>query len=155
MKRYSTNQIRMFWHFMTLSVIAAGSFLVWIIPGVDVAPVSSAVPPLPASPAASSDSDRVTRGDITAFLASLPHEAGASDPFLSGGEQTWKAFLDTLKDRPPQVEGIITVNGAKVALIHGSRLAAGEVIDGFSIQAITESAVRLEKNGATCTVTLP
>lgn len=96
----------------------------------------------------------VTPEAMEQFILSRGMQVTAQDPFLSSGEEQWKRFLAELRERPPRLEGIVKVEGAKVALIQGSRYREGDDVGPYRVLKIEDRAVQLTKEGRVFTIHL-
>ena len=96
----------------------------------------------------------ITPEEMGSFIASIEQADPGQDPFLSSGEREWKRFLGELRERPPQLKGIIQMEDARVALIQDSRFREGDEVKGFRIIKIEDKRVLLTKGGKIYTVPL-
>jgi len=85
-------------------------------------------------------------------IEELRREGAARDPFLSSREREWKAFTEGLSHRPPSLEGILDMEGNRLAIIGGRLRKVGEEVDGFLIGEIGTDSVTLLKDGKSVTI---
>ncbi|HJX30898.1 MAG TPA: hypothetical protein VJ624_03490 [Thermodesulfobacteriota bacterium] len=159
MMRFSPEQTKWLWSGSIIFIILVGIYLVLSFPlsvfdhSVKIHPVTH-YPPGESRALSEPDNASVSTDEMENFILSLKNTTPGHDPFLSSGEQDWKNFLNTLKDQPPHLDGIIRVENQRVALIQSSRFREGEEVSGFLIVKINDKSVLLSKEGKTYIITL-
>ncbi len=140
---------------MIITVIAVGFYLVWLFPAIDPKTALSGQH----NGARANRLDAIQEGilpaqDMHIFIASLQQAGPGTDPFLESGEHEWKNFLGELKMRPPRLQGILEIEGVRIALIQGSRYQEGDVVNEFTVHKVEDTMVILAKNGEYYTIHL-
>lgn len=115
---------------------------------------TSTMAPATAAPAPAAEVRSVTPEAMEQFILSRGKSITPLDPFLSSGEEQWKRFLAELRERPPRLDGIVVVEGAKVALIQGTRYREGDDMGPYRVLKIEDRAVQLTKEGRVFTIHL-
>lgn len=157
MKRYNATQVRRLWNIVIFAVLAIGVYMVWIIPGLNLK-AESVGPKTYSSNSVTSGmvgkNDVLASQEMMAFITSCKQSPSEADPFLRSGEEEWKAFLGEIQARPPRLQGIITVQNKRMALINGSRYQTGDNVKGFTVRDVADTKVVLDKDGTYYTIHL-
>jgi hypothetical protein len=88
-----------------------------------------------------------THEEIRKYISYLTRSSGKRDPFLSTREMEWKEFISQLGDRPLRLEGIIDMEGRRVAIFGGKGFRVGENVGEYQIVNIGEDNCKLTKGG--------
>ncbi|RLA95440.1 MAG: hypothetical protein DRG25_00215 [Deltaproteobacteria bacterium] len=160
MKQFKPEQARWIWSCLIIGVILMGIYLILSLPPSgfekfeEVAQTTKSLPEEKQEPPPMKKTAFITPKEMEEFISSLRKNTSLRDPFLGSGEKEWKTFLDELKERPPQLKGIIQVEGNRIALIHNSRYREGDEVKGFKIIRIEDEYVVLNKGEKNYTIYL-
>lgn len=145
------------WVWVGLGVLAAGvgvMLIVWFPSGAADRPSRVVSPPRGEEPppvsAALAESQGILR--LARRLQELRRDGHPRDPFLSSKEQDWRSFTQGLSRRPPPLDGILDMEGNRLAMIKGRVHKVGDEVDGFVVEEIGADSVVLLREGDRVTI---
>lgn len=140
-----------------LGILAAGvgvMLIVWFPSGISERPLRAVSPQRGEEPphisAALAEAQGILR--LANRLQELRRGGQPRDPFLSTREQDWRSFTQGLSHRPPSLDGILDMEGNRLAMIKGRIHKVGDEVDGFVVEEIRADSVVLLRDGDRVTI---